>query len=188
MYEGTDTVILYDELAYDDVLPVAWTPTDESTEPLSTARFDEPNLRLLHACAAMDDHPSLPREKTEDGSPLGQELARLDLKLTLVLDLVVHLASRDLRRPEPVALRFNAIGATFAPGKLKLEIGAAGVAHIFLRNSLPQPLSLPARVVASDDKQIRLRFMPVSESVADLIEKLAFRRHRRHVAGARKPR
>jgi hypothetical protein len=188
MYSGTDTVTLFDELAYEDVLPIVWVPNDAQTDSLVPSRFDEPNLRLLHACAAMDDQPAVPREKLDDGSPLGLELARLDLKLTLLLDLVVHLASRDLRRPEPVSIRFNAIGATIGIGTLHVEPGAAGVVHIFLRNALPQPLSLPARVVAVDDKQVKLRFMPVAEPIADLIEKLAFRRHRRHVAGARKPR
>jgi hypothetical protein len=188
MYTGTDTITLYDELAYEDELPVLWVPAVEQADPPSPSRFDEANLRLLHACAAMDDQPAVPREKLDDGSPLGLELARLDLKLTLLLDLVVHLASRDLRRPDPVPVRFNAIGATVTSGKLHAEVGAAGVMHIFLRNALPQPLSLPARIAAADDRQVKLRFMPVAEPIADLIEKLAFRRHRRHVAGARKPR
>lgn len=188
MFEGTDTVILFDELAYEDVLPVGWVPASEPLEPAAATRFDECNLRLLHACSALDEQPALPREKPDDNSPLAAELVRLDFKLTLLLDLVVHLASRDLRRPDPVPIRFNAIGATFSAGKLRPALGSTGVAHIFLRNSLPQPLSLPGRVVAADEQRIKLRFLPVSEPVADLIEKLAFRRHRRHVAGVRKPR
>ncbi len=186
MYDGTDTVILYDELAYEDVLPVSWVPTLAPLDANAAARYDEPNQRLLQACAALEEQPSVPRDKLDDGSPLGAELARLDFKLTLLLDLVVHIASRDLRRPDPVPVRFNAIGATFAAGAVAAEPGASGVVHIFLRNTLPQPLSLPARVVAADAKQVKLRFMPLSEAVADLIEKLAFRRHRRHVAGSRK--
>jgi hypothetical protein len=38
------------------------------------------------------------------------------------------------------------------------------------------------------DGHIKARFLPVGESVADLIERLAFRRHRRQIAGARQPR
>jgi hypothetical protein len=188
MHDGTDTIILYDELAYEDVLPVSWVPAREPLDATAAARYDEPNLRLLQACAALDEQPLVAREKLDDGSPLGAELARLDFKLTLLLDLVVHLASRDLRRPDPVSIRFNAIGATFASPGIRPELGSSGVAHIFLRNALPQPLSLPARVVAVDAQQVKLRFMPLSEPVADMIEKLAFRRHRRHVAGVRKPR
>jgi len=38
------------------------------------------------------------------------------------------------------------------------------------------------------DGNIKVRFLPVGETVADLIEKLAFRRHRRQIAGSRQPR
>jgi hypothetical protein len=37
----------------------------------------------------------------------------------------------------------------------------------------------------SPDGQVKVKFMPLGEAVADLIEKLAFRRHRRQVAGSR---
>ena len=37
------------------------------------------------------------------------------------------------------------------------------------------------------DGHIKARFAPVGETVADLLEKLAFRRHRRLVAGSRQP-
>ena len=33
MYEGLDTVILYEELAYEDVLPVAWRALPEPFDP-----------------------------------------------------------------------------------------------------------------------------------------------------------
>jgi hypothetical protein len=188
MYEGTDTVILYDELAYEDVLPVSWVPSVEPLDATSASRFDESNLRLLQACATLEEQPILSRDKSDDGTPLAADLARLDFKLTLLLDLVVHIASRDLRRPDPAPIRFNAIGATFGAPNLRPELGSTGTLHIFLRNALPQPLSLPARVVALEEGKVKLRFLPVTESVADLMEKLAFRRHRRHVAGARRPR
>ena len=38
------------------------------------------------------------------------------------------------------------------------------------------------------DGHIKVRFAPVGEAVADLIEKLAFRRHRRQIAESRQPR
>ena len=33
MYEGLDTVVLYEELAYEDVLPVAWSRLPEPFDP-----------------------------------------------------------------------------------------------------------------------------------------------------------
>jgi hypothetical protein len=187
VYEGTDTIILYNELAYEDVLPVGWLPAAEPFDATTGSRYDEPNLRLLQACAALDEQPAT-RDKLDDGSPIAAEMARLDFKLTLLLDLVMHLASRDLHRPEPVPIRFNALGATIQSGTLKPAIGSSGVLHIYLRNALPQPLSLPACVGAVEGDTVSLRFLPMSDPVADHVEKLAFRRHRRHVAGVRRPR
>ena len=64
-----------------------------------------------------------------------------------------------------------------------------GVLEIYLRDSLPQPLRLLGRIIASDpDGRVKARFIPPSDTIADLIEKLAFRRHRRQVAGARQSR
>jgi hypothetical protein len=40
----------------------------------------------------------------------------------------------------------------------------------------------------SAEGMVKVAFTPPGEATADLIEKLAFRRHRRHVAGVRQPR
>jgi hypothetical protein len=41
---------------------------------------------------------------------------------------------------------------------------------------------------AEPDGEVAVKFLPPGDAVADLIEKLAFRRHRRRVAGSRQPR
>jgi hypothetical protein len=66
------------------------------------------------------------------------------------------------------------------------EIGAHGLLRVQLRSSLPQPLELPAEVIAVDGQEIKVKFTRLSEAVVELIQKLAFLRHRRHVADARK--
>ena len=64
-----------------------------------------------------------------------------------------------------------------------------GITEIYLRDCLAEPLRLPGRITnVSPDGQIKVRFLPLGETVAELIEKLAFRRHRRQIAGARQPR
>jgi hypothetical protein len=55
-----------------------------------------------------------------------------------------------------------------------------------LRDIVVQPLNLPAQVVSGAPQgQVRVRFLSLGEVVADHIEKLVFRRHRRKIAGAR---
>ena len=67
-------------------------------------------------------------------------------------------------------------------------IGSHGLLRIQLRSSLPQPLELPAEVAGADDATVKVRFPELSEAVAELIQRLAFLRHRRHIAGVRKAR
>lgn len=188
MADFTDTVILYDELAYEDVIPLLWHSLDGPLDATLAASYEDANLNLLQACAAMDEPQSLPRDKHDEAVPLAAELARLDFKLTLLLDLVAQVASRELQRPPPTRVRFNALGATFLAAS-PLAVGTEGVLHLYLRSTLPRPLSFPARVSGRDPEgRTRVRFQALSDPVADLIEKLAFRRHRRHVAESRRPR
>jgi hypothetical protein len=53
---------------------------------------------------------------------------------------------------------------------------------------LPQPLELPAEVTAVDGSTVKFEFGQLPESVGELIQRVAFLRHRRDVAGARKAR
>jgi hypothetical protein len=60
--------------------------------------------------------------------------------------------------------------------------------RVQLRTSLPQPLELPAEVSAVTGATVRVKFPELSESNREMIQKLAFLRHRRHIADARKAR
>lgn len=187
MYDGSDTVVLYDELAYHDMLPVQWRVMSGSVEPSIAASYAERNVRVLQACAAMDEH--VIKEKTDDNSPYAADIQRLDFKLNLLLDLVGQILIANRPRPAAVPIKFNALGAMWRGVGPLPEAGAQGVTEIYLRDCLPEPLRLIGRITnVTPDGQIKARFHPVGEYVADLIEKLAFRRHRRRVAEVRQPR
>jgi hypothetical protein len=183
MYEGIDTVVLYNELAYQDVLPVQWQTLAEALDPFHLIGLEEANTLLLQACAAVEEHPA--RDKNEDLGPLAGEIARLDFKLNLVLQLLSSLVPKD-QMPVPSPIQFNALGASWRAAGAVPEIGAHGLLRVQLRSSLPQPLELPAEVIAVDGQEIKVKFTRLSEAVVELIQKLAFLRHRRHVADARK--
>jgi len=186
MFDGADTVVLYEELAFQDVLPVVWKTMSSSLDRDVAASFSERNIRLLQAWDAMEEHG--PVEKPDD-SPYALELVRLDLKINLLLDLVGQLLVANRPRPAPSPVRFNALGAVWKSSGPLPEAGAQGVAEIYLRDCLAEPLRLPGRVTnVTPDGHIKVKFLPLGEAVGDLIEKLAFRRHRRQIAGARQPR
>jgi hypothetical protein len=185
MYEGVDTVVLYDELAYHDVLPVQWQALSRPLDRFELLGLEESNLLLLQACIAVEEHP--PRDKTEDLGPLAGELARLDYKLNLVLQLMSKLVSQE-RISTPTTIQFNALGASWTALGPTPALGDSGVLRVQLRSSLPQPLELAAEISAVMGATVRVRFPELSDGIAELIQKLAFLRHRRHIADARKAR
>jgi hypothetical protein len=187
MFDGADTVVLYEELAFQDVLPVVWRQMPNSADRDMAAGFSERNLQVLQAWDAMDEHG--PVDKPDEAAPYAADIMRLDLKINLLLDMVGQLLAANRPRPTAVPVRFNALGGMWRGTAPLPEAGQQGVAEIYLHDALVQPLRLPGRVTnVTPDGQVKVRFAPVGEAVADLIEKLAFRRHRRQIAGSRQPR
>jgi Atypical PilZ domain, cyclic di-GMP receptor len=187
MFDGSDTVVLYDELAFQDVLPLAWRTVPAAVDADAAAGFMERNARVLHAREALDQLG--PVEKTDENSPNSADLMRLELKVNLLLDLVGQVLAASRPRPPAVPVRFNAQGVVWRSAAPLPEAGAQGIAEIYLHDALAEPLRLPGRVSnVTPDGHVKVRFAPVTETVADLMEKLCFRRHRRQIAGSRHPR
>ncbi|HEY6456183.1 MAG TPA: PilZ domain-containing protein [Steroidobacteraceae bacterium] len=184
MFDGSDTVVLYDELAYEEVRPVKWVPLGDSVDAALAASFGERNVRLLQALAAIEDHGVC--DKPDESTP---DLARLDFKINLLLDLVGQLLVANRPQPQAVAIRFNAHGAVWHPAAPLPQAGGQGILEVHLRDFLAEPLRLMGSVATvSAAGEATVRFAPVGELVADLLERLIFRHHRRHVAGIRQPR
>lgn len=186
MYEGLDTVVLYEELAYEDVLPVSWRRLPEPFDPAMLGSYADRNLRVLQALSALEEHGQL--EKTDENAPHAADLMRLELKLNLLLDMMGQLLVSSHPRARPTPIRFNALGAVWHAPTPHPELGTQGVLEIHLRDCIADPLRLIGRIASvGPDGRVKLRFVNPGEHVADLMEKLAFRKHRRQIAGARHP-
>ena len=184
MYDGSDTIILFEELAYQDVLPVAWRPLPDQIDPDLAASYAASNVRVLQASTALQEQGST--DKGDENSPHAQDLLRIELKINLLLDVVGRILAANQPRPPSVAIRFNELGATFQAAAPLPKPGAQGSVEIYLRECVAEPLRLIGRVAAaSPGGEVKVRFLPPGEATADLLEKLAFRRHRRQVAGSR---
>ena len=183
MFDGRDTIVMFDKLAYEDLLPVRWRAQPGPVADLQAQQFADRNLRVLQACDALEEQGRL--EKSDEQSPHSADILRLDLKLNLLLDVMGQLLAASQQRAESVQIRFNAMGAHFVWPQ-PLAVGAHGILEITLRDIVVQPLHLPAEVVSGAAAgQVRVRFLSLGENVADHIEKLVFRRHRRKIAGSR---
>src|ERR1700753_3553383 len=168
MYDGADTVVLYEELAFQDVLPLVWRPMTAAWERELAASFDERNLRLLQAWDAMEEHVPLEKQKPED-APYAAEIMRLDLKVNLLLDLVGQLLAANRPRPPAAPIRFNALGAMWhaTKGGTLPEAGEQGIAVIYPRDCMAEPLRLAGRITSvPPEGHIKVKFLPMGEAVS----------------------
>jgi hypothetical protein len=183
MADAGDTVTLHNELAYADVLPVTFRSLDRAVEASLAASWADRNVRMLQACSALEEHGT---DKMDEDSPHAAELQRIDQKVNLLLDMVGHLLAASQSRPAAVPVRFNTRGIVWqhsAPGPKR---GTRGVVEIHLKDCLVQPLTLSGVVTDdSSDGIVQLQFDALPEPVADHMERLVFRRHRRQIAGVR---
>jgi hypothetical protein len=187
MYEGLDTIVLYEELAYEDVVPVAWRPLPAQFDPTLIGSFADRNLRVLQALAALEEHGQI--EKIDENAPNAAYMVRLEMKVNLLLDMMGQLLLASHPRPRTAAIRFNALGAVWQGVAPFPELGAQGVLEVYLRDCIAEPLRLVGRIASvGPDGRIKARFIPPGEHISDLMEKLAFRKHRRQIAGAKHPR
>lgn len=187
MFDGGDTIVMFDKLAYEDLLPVRWVAHPKMIDEVTAQHLAERNVRVLQACDALEEYGQT--EKNDDESPHSADLMRLDFKLNLLLDVVGQLLAQSQTRVQPVPIRLNSLGASWRGAEAPPPPGTHGILEVVIRDIVVQPLNLPAEsVTAEKPGEARVRFTALGEVVADHMEKLVFRRHRRKIAGSRQPR
>ncbi len=185
MFEGVDTVVLRNELAYQDTLPLNWEPLARPLDAFRLGTLEEANVLLLQACVAVEEHPL--RDKNEDLHPFSNELARLDFKLNLLLQMVGTLVNKT-PAVDAVPVQFNALGASWHTRGTAPAVGSQGLLHIRLRGALVQTLDLYAEITDSEGGAVSAKFLKMPPAAGELMQQLCFLRHRKQVAGSRKSR
>src|ERR1700722_3994880 len=162
MHEGLDTAVLDDELAYQDVLPVQWMNLWGPPDRFELLGLEESNLLLLQACLAVEEHPA--RDKNEDLGPLAGELARLDFKLNLVMQLLAKLVAKD-RMPPATTILFNTLGASLSCIGPPPPVGRHGLPcrHVWI--SLVESFGMPAQVTSVEGSTANVKFNDLSAGV-----------------------
>ena len=174
-----------DGLILEDARPLAFSagPAAEGNE---LAHLNADNLQLLIAEASIEEARA--NEALKEESPaLLHELQRLEYKLNILLRLTAELTMRHSEMPRVERFRLSAHGLEWLGGGPAR--GATGLVRLYINPSVPQPLLLPCAVVGDVQRDAlsvaQLRFVGISEPVADALEKLIFRHHRRLRASSR---
>ncbi|GHA90132.1 PilZ domain-containing protein [Cognatilysobacter bugurensis] len=159
-------------------LPAAFVPA--APDAVAIASLCSRAEAFLQSVAVIEDSRS---EDSEEFGPAALALNRIEARLDLLTALVARLAQRDSGDAWQ-SVRWSAAGA-----HLPLAGAAttgAGVFRVQPCDWLPEPLQLPATVIACDDSGAAwLRFEPLTPGLVLALERHLFRVHRREVAGRR---
>lgn len=166
-------------LVYETRLPLEWLP-DTPADDSRLAALRQINLRLLRQLDLLEQQ----RVEPDENHGAGQELARIEAKLDLLLELVGDLLTRQIGARVPVTVRISAGGLQWPATGPVPAVGALGEVRLALRSELPQPLCLPVRIVAVG-AWVEAEFRDLGEPLVEMLEKTIFRYHRRQVAQAR---
>jgi hypothetical protein len=174
-------------VVYADELPIQWQVLDQAPAVEILGRWDMANERVLKLVSVLEENT---REPGEEHALAGHELARLDFKLDLVLDLLGHMLRHQQSLPDARAIRLHGAGVEWdCAGDEAPAMGQHLQVSIHLNPVLPQPMTLYGEVeraaAADGGTRVVVAFAGMSEAVQDLLEKLIFRHHRRSIAHTR---
>lgn len=179
MKSGDDTAEhpLDQSLAWEGDLALEWRVRHEPFTAAELDRLNAANERALRLLAVLEDH----HVDAGDDQVSSNDIARLEFKINLILELVGGWLAQQRDQPAPVAVRLSARAVQWRPATAPVLAATAGEVILYLNAALPHPLRLPA-VLHGADAVVEARFDGLSETLVTLLEKTVFRRHRRAVA------
>lgn len=166
--------------------PLRWETQATQLTELEQHAVNTANEATLRSYYLLDERLHDNREDREEAAP---EIARLEQRLNLIVDLLGQVLQNNLDLPPPTACVLSRAGAewisTAAP-----TLDAAVKLWIYLQPHYPKPLVLYGVVSALDacalGQQITVRWPLLADPVADGLERLIFRAHRRSVAESKR--
>lgn len=161
-------------------LPLRWCPETTEFDPLQQSEA----LRVLATVAVLEEHT---RPQAEEAGGVEAEVARLHQKVQLLMEMVGSLIRAQLALPKAVPVRLTAAGLRWQT-QTPPALGSLGMVELWLHPACPEPLRLPARVLAVGGEaqaSVDAAFEGLPEALTAALEKLVFLRHRRELAEAR---
>lgn len=174
---AAEEALFGDALACRQHRPAAFVPG--AIEPTALDSLCLRAEAFLQSVAVIEDSRL---DEPEEHGAAALALHRIEARLDLLTSLVARLAQRD-GGDAWRAVRWSAVGA-FLP-VAGAAAGARGAFRIQPCDWLPEPLQLPATVLAADASGAWLRFEPLTPGLTQALERHLFRVHRREIAGRR---
>lgn len=173
---------LTEGLSFSDNISVKWESVETSPDAELLALINASNQAFLRAVAAISVPPD---EAVEENAAIFQEIARLDLKINLLLDLVSQVVYSQLAIPERTRVTISSEGIEWR-GDCLPDPGNTVFMQVYVQHGTPKPLCFYGEVVSTaqehEQGQARVRYFGLSDQTRSWLDKLIFRHHRRQVA------
>lgn len=154
-------------LVYSGHAPLEWTV---SSRNLTGAQLVE-NEKCLRIILALSEYPAEPSE----------ELAALERKVDITLEMVAELLRANLNLPEPVAFDIGAHDLAWDSSEPLPATGEKVDVALYLHDLYPRPLRLKGVVKSSQASRCTVALREQSEDIQLLQEKFIFLHHRRQI-------
>ena len=168
-------------LVYQDLIALRWRVLESPPSAIESVSREHRNTEVLRIIATLD-------EFTDQHQGASPELAHLDFKLNLVLDLVGEIVAYYHDTPPAVPARLGAQAVEWESGQAP-PVGGQVAMEIYLHHHYPHPVVFPGKVQTvsplAQGNRCLVVFEPLSEQGREWLEKIIFLHHRRQVAYSR---
>lgn len=175
-------------LIYEDRLPLRWRLSETVAVAGQISRLNQNNEEILFNILELEKRQT--ENPDEDPERNSTELARIDFKLNLLLDLVTQVYTRELEMPPETAVLLGTSELYFNTSAVPKQ-GDYLLVDVFLSQRFPRPVTLSGRVhvverLHDGDFRVGLELEHLSAPLNDFLERFIFMKHRRMVASARR--
>ncbi|HEX7817092.1 PilZ domain-containing protein [Dyella sp.] len=169
-----------ERVSYEDRLHLCCAALGEWDEQRQS-QIRERNLHVLATLDSLEER----RADIDEEAPLVQELARIDNKLNVLMDIVTRLLVPESILPPRQSIRLNALGA-LVPSQVLPPVDGPVLLTLHVDACRALPLEFSAQVTHSATADMTLLvFDGLGDAVLEGLERFVFRHHRRKVAEAR---
>ncbi len=184
--DGDIKVSLEEGLVYEDVVPLRWRKIDTQVPAAQLANIYSQNEEMLRFIAALEEYGAANTD--EENSAHLHELARVENKINLLLDMVGQLLARQTDMPQAVLIRLSPDAIQWQSDHVPAT-GDQLLLDVYINKKHPNPLVFLGCVhqveALNNGFSVIVEFKNTSEAVASALEKMIFRQHRRQIASLR---
>lgn len=168
-------------LIYSDDAPVQWVRLDDAPSEAKFAVLNDENERLLRYVGSLDEY----LHEGKDAEPLAHDVARLEFKVNMLMEMVSQILAQKLDLPAPSAIELKSNGISYCMPEAP-EHGQYFQLSVYLNRQYLKPLVMCGQVAGVEKAPVGWKvvcaFEGLSDVVRDHLERMIFRQHRRMVA------